>query len=402
MIKRTLILVLAFAGLQTQAQDFWIKRDSVNGPPRAACASFVLNGEGFVATGLNLEEAKRKLYSYDLDQDDWDNEISLGGEAGTGLERGSAIGFSAGGYGFIGLGNGTAALMNDLWRYDPESESWTQMADFEGEPRSGAVAFAIDLIGYVGTGQSESGLHADFYRYLVETNTWEELDDFEGAARKEAVGFTMGGKAYVGTGRSDSGYLKDFWEYTPSTDSWEQKADFPGTPRMGAAGCGVFPSAYVMLGEDYSFAYKEDVWEWNYFGNVWTQRADFMGGERTQATAFAVDGRVFAGLGYNGTYHDDFYEYDRVLSYENYTEAFRIKLYPNPATTSLNIELSKPLKSIQVFNSQGQVMKGLIEQTSQNQKSIQLSGLDQLAPGLYFIQLITSEGQTYNSSIQIQ
>lgn len=319
-------------------QDVWIQRDSVNGPPRGACTAFTLSNEAFVVTGVNIEENKRKMYSYDLEQDDWDDETALGGETGSGLERSSAIGFSAGGYGFVGLGSGIAPYLNDLWRYDPVTETWSQMADFIGSARRGAIAFSVDHIGFVGLGEDETGLKNDFYRYNPIDNIWAALNDFDGEARKEAVGFTMGGKGYVGTGRGTSAYFSDFWEYNPTTDAWTAKADFPGTPRMGAVGCGVFPSAFIMLGEDNDFEYKEDVWEYHYFGDVWTQRANYAGGTRTQASAMVVGNRIFVGLGYNGVYHDDFYEYEQILSAEEeiYLE---IKLYPNPVTTSFEIIL---------------------------------------------------------------
>lgn len=402
MMKPALIMLITFTYTAIYAQDVWIQRDSVNGPPRGACASFELNGEGFVATGVNMEEFKRKMYSYDLEQDDWDDELGIGGEAGSGLDRGSAIGFSAGGFGFIGLGSGASALKKDLWRYDPETETWTQMADFEGSARSGAIAFAIDNIGYVGTGQSESGLHNDFYQYQIASNTWEALGDFDGIARKEAVGFTMGGKGYIGTGRGFDGYLQDFWEYDPSSDSWEQKADFPGTPRMGAAGCGVFPSAYVLLGEDNSFEYKEDVWEWNYFGDVWTQRADYPGGPRTQASAFAVDNRIFAGLGYDGSYHDDFYEYDRVLSTGDSFESVTFKVYPNPAIESAIIEFPVNLKTIQAYQLNGKEITSEIKQEFIHERKVRLSRLNQLSVGFYLIRVTAESGQVFTTRIQIQ
>lgn len=397
----TLALITSFT-ITTSAQDVWIKRDSVNGPPRGACASFELKGEGFVATGINMEEFKRKMYSYDLEQDDWDDELSLGGETGGGLDRASAIGFSAGGFGFIGLGTGTSSLKKDLWRYDPETETWTQMADFEGEARTGAVAFAVDNVGFVGTGQSESGLHDDFYKYVVETNTWEAIGDFDGLARKEAVGFKMGGKGYIGTGRSNTGYLKDFWEYDPTEDDWSQKADFPGTPRMGAVGCGVFPSAYLMLGEDNSFEYQDDVWEWNYFGNVWTQRADYMGGPRTQANAFAVDGRVFVGLGYDGVYHDDFYEYDRVLSTNEEYMQLDFKAFPNPTSEYLTIQTQKPIQEIRLYDMQGKIREGQIIIDGYGSTSLRISGLDKLSKGSYSVVLFDAENNRGSKIILIQ
>ncbi|MFT5822462.1 MAG: N-acetylneuraminic acid mutarotase [Crocinitomix sp.] len=394
---KLVLLLAATITFTSYGQDVWIQRDSVNGPPRAACASFTLNGEGFVLTGVDLTDFKRKMYSYDLEQDDWDAETELGGASGTGLERSSAIAFGAAGYGFTGLGAGPSSNLKDLWRYDPETETWTQMADFAGSARTGAIAFSIDDVGFVGTGQDAGGLKDDFYKYDPTSNTWEELNDFEGSKRKEAVGFTMGGKGYVGTGRSDGGYMDDFWEYNPLTDEWSQKADFPGTPRIGAVGCGVFPSAFIMLGEDNEFEYRDDVWEYNYFGNVWSQRADYMGGPRVQATAIAVQNRIFVGLGYNGAYHDDFYEYDRVLAINELENPIEVSIYPNPINSKFTISSkgNTGISGFHVYNSAGADVScsfGIISR-SENQLTAELIG--DLPFGNYFL-AVTSETGSYS------
>ena len=52
------------------------------------------------------------------------------------------------------------------------------------------------------------------YKYDPSTNSWTQINDFGGSARKEAVGFTMGEQAYVGTG-DDGVKRSDFWQYEP-------------------------------------------------------------------------------------------------------------------------------------------------------------------------------------------
>ncbi len=380
-------LLLLFLSLSTFAktQNVWIQRDSVNGPPRGAAAAFTLQNEGYVIGGIDFIEFKRKMYSYDLDQDDWDDEMSLGGVAGEGLERASAIAFTIDTFAYVGLGIG-GTLLKDLWRYDASTGTWTQMADFAGTARNGAIGFAIDNKGYVGLGQDADNLKADFYSYNPSLNEWEELADFEGSARKEAVGFTMGGKGYVGTGRSNAGYLADFWEYNPLTDTWDQKADFPGTPRLGAVGCGVFPNAYIMLGEDNDFEYRKDVWSYNYFGDVWSQRADFPQ-TRTQASALVVDGRIFVGLGYNGQYHDDFYEYEPYPLSTTEFDAMDFKIYPNPTsahfTVDFPIEMSN--SNIVIFNAAGQEITEHFIIDKQSDGRYFVSTNDAISRGQYFI-----------------
>ena len=402
---KKLILGVGFIALNTSlfAQNTWVRRDSVNGPPRGAAASFELNGEAFVVGGVDVEEFKRKMYSYDLDQDDWDDELSLGGETGSGLERASAVGFSGGGYGFVALGTGPSSPLKDTWRYTPESDSWTQVADYLGSARIGAVAFVIDNIAYVGTGQDEDGLSSDFYSYTIATNTWHVRNDFSGGNRKEAVGFTMGGKGYVGTGRGPSGYLADFWEYDPSLDEWTEKAELPGAARIGAVGCGIFPKAYIMLGEDSDFNYREDVWEYNYFGDIWTQRTNFGGGTRSQSSAIVVNKRIFVGLGYNGIYHDDFYEYQPLPVGIHAYETAEISVYPNPVISNFTVKFNAPLSqpSLKLYSADGLDMSNIIsiESFTNLTCSVHLTGT--LSTGIYFLVLVDDNRAIGTKSIRI-
>jgi len=351
-----------FVLTQTLAQDTWVQKDSVNGPPRSSAASFVLNGEGWVVSGLDIIDFNRKMYSYDVDQDDWDNENSIGGINGAGLNRGGAVAFSVAGKGYVGLGQGdNAPYYSDFWEYDPITTVWTQVASFGGTARRQAVAFAINDIAYVGTGQDQNGFTKDFYAYDPSTNTWTQIADFGGSARKGAVGFTMGGQGYVGTG--DNGiYTNDFWQYHPSFDVWAEKAPFPGTARTGAVGWGIFPTAFIACGYDNTFNYKKDVWEYNYFGNVWTQRSNFMGPKRTNANAFVIDGIAYLGMGYNGQYLDDFYAYTPILSVSENEIKIDLNVYPNPATTFVNIQLSNQLPNdvlIQLFDINGKQINNI-------------------------------------------
>lgn len=339
------------------AQDVWTYKDSVNGPPRSAGATFNANGDGFVCGGFDGTGFTRKTYSYTLWQDDWDDEVSLGGDNFDGIDRASASGFSLNNKGYICLGQGESnAFFDDLWEYDAVSQTWTQKADFIGSPRREAVSFSIGDFGYVGTGQDQSGLTNDFYRYDPATNTWSQVADFGGTPRKEAVGFTMGGAGYVGTG-DDGVYKKDFWEYNPQADQWTQKADFPGTARKAAVGWGMFPQGFICTGEDVNFEYKNDLWEYNFFSDSWVQRADFMGPGRSNAIAFVVDFLAFVGMGYgdNGTFYDDFYSYTRIVGQDELMNE-SVHVYPNPTTDHVIIDRTFSDDNIEIYDRSGRML----------------------------------------------
>jgi N-acetylneuraminic acid mutarotase len=355
------LFLTAFIGLTAIpalfSQNIWQQKDSVNGSIKAACGSFVINNEGYILGGIDDFGFKRKMYSYNPVQNDWDNELPIGGLNGDGLDRASASTFSIGNKGYICLGQGqTNGYFKDLWEFDSETQSWSQKADFSGSARRQAVSFALGDFAYVGTGQDVTGLKKDFFKYDALTNTWSQLNDFPGTARRQAVGFAMGAEAYVGTG--DDGVLKsDFWMYIPTTDSWIQKANFPGTARSGATGWGVFPTAFIATGEDLNFEYRDDVWEYNYFSNSWIQRANLPGPGRKNAISFVIDGVGYLGTGYNGVFMDDFYAYYGIVGLTENKQTFESSVYPNPCNENCTIQIGN--ESINDLNLEVYSISGL-------------------------------------------
>jgi len=103
------------------------------------------------------------------------------------------------GKGYIGTGDCIGAE-DDLWEYDPSTNTWTQKADFSGTARWRSVGFSIDDKGYVGTGLDANGRTKDFWEYNPSINTWTQKADFSGTARSQAVGFSINDKGYIGTG----------------------------------------------------------------------------------------------------------------------------------------------------------------------------------------------------------
>lgn len=372
--------------LSMYGQNQWIIKDSIQGKPRSVASSFVLNGEGYAICGLDIDGFRRKIYSYSYWENDWQNQSSLGGDNGDGLERGSASAFAIGNKGYVCLGQGvTNPFFGDLWEYDPVTNAWTQKANFLGSPRRQGIGFAIDSLGYVGLGIDANGFCKDMFQYDPTLNTWTQLNDFEGSARKEAVGFEMGGFGYVGTG--DDGVLnKDFWQYDPTNDSWTQKPEFPGTARKGAAGWGMFPTAFICTGEDINFNYSNDLWEFNIYSESWVQRANLIGPGRTNATAFVIQDLAFLGTGYgdNG-FLKDFYAYSPILGLEAQKELFNVCVYPNPSSDIVRIKVTTKDLHIKIFDMNGKEVSDLLKIDANSEEFI--INRNNIISGTYRVQL---------------
>ena len=398
-MKHILTLFAFLFGAFSFSQNLWEQRDSVKGSERSVCAAFSLEGQGYVVGGVDDFGFKRKMYSYNQIQNDWDEETPLGGPNGDGLDRGSASAFSIGLKAYICLGQGqTNAYFGDLWEYDLATDTWSQKADFAGGPRRQAVAFAIGNFAYVGTGQDVTGFRNDFYRYDPINNVWEQMADFAGTARKQAVGFAMGDDGYVGTG--DDGVLRnDFWQYNVALNQWFQKANFPGTARSGATGWGTFPTGFIATGEDLNSEYKKDVWEYSYFNNTWIQRSDLPGPGRKNAFSFVLAGTAFLGAGYGGEFYDDFYAYYGFLGVEENQASNECRAYPIPAHESVTIDLknSSDISKLELYDLSGKEYQ-ISFQLNCSLSNIELD-LTNLAEGTYHYVISMHNGTKANGKI---
>jgi N-acetylneuraminic acid mutarotase len=388
-VRLFLFCLLAFTSF---GQDYWELRDSIKGAPRAGMATFVLGNRGYAVGGIKADGSTRKMYSYSKPQNDWDDEVALGGITGGGLERNLACGFSLNGKGYVCLGEGLGSnFMNDLWEFDKTNQTWTQKADFIGTPRRGATSFVINNLVYVGTGEDGQGLCSDFYTYSPIENSWEAIANFPGDARRQAVGFELNGYGWVATG--DAGTLKnDLWSYNVVTNQWQQKSNMPGNPRLGAVAWSTSPSAYIATGQDPTGAYLNDVWQYNYYQNSWTQRNIFIGGGRVNAIAMVINGSIYVGGGYNGAYLDDFFIYNGIAELQE--DEISLTLYPNPSESWIKVGgITKPASFI-IYSATGMVM--LRGEAS----SVESLSIENLPIGTYVIKLTTQNTTICRSFIK--
>jgi len=369
------------------SQDIWIQKDSIKGPPRSGIASFVLGNRGYVVGGFKGSGSSRKMYSYSQNQDDWDDEISLGDSLGGGLERHLACGFSINNRGYITTGQGLGTpFMKDLWEFDKATQTWTQKADFPGTPRRAAVSFVANNVAYVGTGEDAQGLCNDFYQYVPSLNVWNAITTFPGGGRKQAVAFELNGYGWIATG--DAGILKnDLWSYNTVENTWQQKSDLPGVARQGAVAWSTSPSAYVATGQSPQGDYLGDVWQYNYYQNAWVQKNDFGGGPRTNASAFVINGSAFLGGGYNGNLLDDFYGYNGLASVQD-EQLSDLQVFPNPTNGTFYLRGANTPIHCEIIGLDGRMV------TSMVLNEFQLASIQGFPSGTYLLHL-TSSNRTW-------
>lgn len=181
-----------------------------------------------------------------------------------------------------------------------------QMANLPGNKRAGEVSFSINDTGYVGLGHTNSVELKDFWQFIPETNTWTQIADYGGGLRVGVSAIGYNGTGYVVGGRDDMGNdTKDFWKYNPTTNNWTQLANFGEGVSRGHALFAWNDTLFVGMGA-VGTTPQQDCWKYSISTNSWSQSCNFQGGTLKNFAFTGVDINNDGNdeLGYVGTGRD--------------------------------------------------------------------------------------------------
>lgn len=189
----------------------WTQKADFPGTARYDAIGFSVGDYGYIGTGYDGSEQK-DFYKYDPATDSWVQEVGYGGD-----KRQDATVFVINDVAYIGTGIQNGAYLEDFYSFD--GSTWTRLTDLDDDDDyeltvANAAGFSINGKGYISTGLNGS-VSTGTWEYDPDTDTWEELPNFEGSARQDASAFTFDDTAYVLMGRSGSYYFDDVWELQP-------------------------------------------------------------------------------------------------------------------------------------------------------------------------------------------
>ncbi len=376
-MRLTIILFILLITLSVIAQtgNIWIKKSSFGGDKRERCVSFSIGNKGYFATGQDTSDTvKNDLWEYDPVTDSWTQKANLSGSV-----RRNAISFTIDNYAYVGLGADSAIapngnILSDMWKYSPVTNSWVQLSDYPGGNGLGiyfATAFSINGKGYVCCGKKGPNDYTDqLWEYKPYNDQWVIREPFPGGVRYQLTSFTVNNKAYIGLGTDNEAYRKDMWEYDPAKDTWLQKSDFPGYERAGVSAFFINDKGYICLGADGGF--KDDLWEYNFTTDSWTLRDNYPGDGRKYAGSFVIDNKAYVGTGkgYSGL-RRSFYVYIpyEALLVEDLSNDIQFNVFPNPLIDKSVIILgngASKIKKISLYNINGIKVWGTNINNSEN------------------------------------
>ncbi len=386
-------------GQNQPVPNSWVKKADFTGLKRERAVAFTINGVGYLGTGVDTSETVLKdLWRYDDITDSWTQMADIPGS-----ERRNAIGFAIGNYGYVTTGINTASAtavgatkLNDNWRYDPSTNSWTAMAGFPGNNGGGmyfGACFVVnDQAFVVGGKHGPNNYTSNMYMYDPSQDLWYLAANFPGGLRYQLSALSVDGKGYVGLGTDQDLYRQDWWEYKPTTNTWVQKADLPGSARASAVTFTIADRGFVCMGTNGGML--DDLWEYNPFDNSWSVRAPYGGSPRKNAVAFVLGSRAYVGTGKGVSGKKmSIHEYHPMWTLDLKEQDLEISVYPNPTSDFIHVKSAFQPEKITLVNMLGEEVRSM---NNSNQLAV-----GDLPSGHYRL-LVSNGNKTANSSITIQ
>lgn len=278
----------------------WVQGSGFDGDKRDGAASFQIGTTGYLVGGL-LTTNERTADAWSFDGSQFKKIADFPGGP-----RSQAVGFVAGGKGYVGLGNnGANATFDDFYMFDPATGKWstTAIAKFPGEARYGAVAFTLNDKGYVGLGASKTQkAFKDFYEYNPQSNTWKEVPNPLKNKRVGGFAFVVGSKAYVGGGSDNNQFPEDFFSFDGS--NWSEETPLKDDnstydlTRQNASTFVIGNFGYVVGGSKGTVL--STVWKYDVAAKKWESKHQALPrNAREGAVAFSIGGKGYLTTGKN-------------------------------------------------------------------------------------------------------
>jgi N-acetylneuraminic acid mutarotase len=305
-MKKIYIILILFPFL-TFSQS-WTNVSNFIGDGRHHPITFSNDNYGFVVSGSYLND----VFKYDKSSDTWSQLQDFPGSG-----RGYSYGVSIGNKAYLGFGstdNGTFPI--DWWEYDMNNDSWLQLSSFIGSGRNHPAMIVVNNKIYVGCGSNDNGNLGDWWEYDVNLDSWSQKSDVIGNNRHHPFYFGVGNYAYVGFGHgsvtgpgsnpSANSYIyNDFYRYDPSNDSWLQLSNFPSEARVAGTQFTYNDKGYILSGDgdDHNPLNNGEFWEYDPINDVWNQLASHPGDAIWAPGNFVIGCDVYFLLGQNNNYN---------------------------------------------------------------------------------------------------
>lgn len=389
---RFLITTIVCSFFITITHGQWVQKADVPGEARHHPLTFGLNGSGYLLAGSSNSTDLDDMYKYDVASDSWTQMDDFPGGA-----RGFAVAATNGNKAYVGFGSGrinsTLIRFFDLWEFDGESETWKELAPCPCTGRRHPAFLATSEYIYVGMGSDSDDNQNDWWQYEIATDTWSQKKNFPSQRRHHPFYFQIDGVPFVGFGHGASIY-NDLYSYDSDTDSWEFRSFIRGgQARVAGTQFDYNGKGYVLSGDGstHENLLTGEFWEFDPDTDKFSQIIPHPGQGRWAPGSFVIDNTAYIMSGETSELLSTMwgYELEPPASSTEINE-HNFEFYPNPTNNILWVKGDSPVNKVEIFNSQGSLIG-----TEQSDK-IQMDAFSQ---GVYFLRVSTQDGQVFTQRI---
>jgi len=392
-MKNLLILILLLTPSLCKA-DYWTRKADFPGGARLGAYSFTIGNLAYVGGGYNFDNTVtyNDLWAYDPVTNSWTQKTNLPAH-----NKAYAGCFAIGNKGYVcsGIDSYLLGATNTLYEYDPILNIWNQKSDFPGIARAYPTAFVINNLGYLGIGYhyvSSEVLLNDFYSFNPTTNSWSSTAPIPSTGYEDGVAFVISNKAYVtGLYSANKVPIDTLWQYDPVANSWAAKSNFPDTPRCDAAAFTLNGMGYFGTGDKADTGASKlcnDFWQYNPVTDIWTQKASLPSTRRDETAYFTINGKGYICFGGENP-NVELWEYtpDSISDVQELSiQPLQTKASPNPFSITTTINFGKELHYAEI------ILTDICGKEIATYKNINgtefLLHRNSLALGMYFYRLI--------------
>lgn len=307
----------------------WDRIADFGGSKRSGAASFVIAGKAYLVGGFDSQNTRvNDVWQFDPDKNTWIQKADFPGTA-----RSGAVGFSIGSKGYVGTGLAVNSVyLKDFYEFDPTAAggfgAWRKVKDFGSgteKGRNGAIAFTVSNRGYVGAGYNGLNELNDIWEYEPGTDTWEQRVSLS-SKRVNGFSFTVDNFAYVLGGSNNGVTVKAVEKYDPFNDVWIQMLPLNGRDKNGNTITQPISREYATTFTIGSFGYitsgsvnsspLSDTWQYNPANDTWIQYYSYStstdnGRSRDSAIGFGIGEFGYFATGRSGSLRlDDTWKFD--------------------------------------------------------------------------------------------
>ena len=394
-MKKLIFLFALIIGFATDAQSWVTKADAPEG--RHHPISFSLNGKGYAISGTDsIGQSTDDVYEYDPISDTWNVLSDF-----PGLARSYGIGTVANGKAYFGFGATDTAYLKDFWSFDPTNGTYTQLANCGCSSRKHPAMISIGNRIYVGLGNDVTGDKNDWWLYRIDDDTWTQLANLPGLGRHHPFMFNAGGELFAGLGHSGPTIFKDWYKLDTISNTWTMMSQFPGEGRVAGTQFNMHGYGFILSGDgdNHSFMNTGEMWRYNPATDTWLEFQPHPGNSRWAPGSFVINNEIFffGGVNSSSNYPKDLLSFDIAAATVGFKENVigDTYVYPNPAKNNISWEFDASITEVILINTIGEV----IASNNLETKYMNVSHLNQ---GVYFVQFLSKNEILKTSKIIIQ